>query len=307
MEKRYQEVPSNFNEIENYVTHEKDEVIDLYFEGEKYFFYDTCSLLHHSNASKKGCIIQYIRKINVTIIITRTVLMELTSNNFRLHPTQVAFIKELHQSNLRVLLFNEEWLVDCLKTMLNMGNEEANQLLGYAIKEVSRSKTATYQIINSMDKPFRSKILGNKPGNVLLYEPFFKYARARKMEKDSLAEELMLICIIVLTRIPRGKFILVSDDLRIRKNVIDINTYLLYHHKVKEPFQLTTSALVYRMYRESVITAKSDMLDILSSAFNGDIKVYYLSEHDISQQYGSFTKEELMDRLISEKEFRIIY
>lgn len=307
MVKSYQEVPSNFSEIQNYIVQEKEKVIEEYYDGENYFFYDTCSILHHSKSVKKNLIIQYLKNHRATIIITRTVLMELTSNNFELHPIQVAFFKELHINGLKILLFNEEFIIDCLKEFSNINNVEANKLLGHAINEVSRSKTAIYDIKNSIDASFRNKIVGNNPGNVLLYDDFFRYARSQKTTGDSLAEELMFICIIVLTKIPLGKYILVSDDLRIRSKVIEINNYLLRHHEVKEPFQLTTPALIYRLYKESIVTTSSEMLDILNSAFDGNINVHFISEYDIIQQQGTFTKDELIARLISEKEFRIIY
>ncbi|MTI67413.1 MAG: transposase [Firmicutes bacterium] len=307
MTKIYHKFPSNFKEIKDYITHDKKKVIDFYFDGDKYFFYDTCSILHHSNSSKREYIIKYLKKKDATIIITRTVLMELTSNYFQIHPIQINFIKELYQSGLKVLLFDEEFIIDCLKEMLNITNEEANLLLGYAIKEVNKSKGIIREIVDSMEKSFRSKILGNNPGNVPLYDEFFQYARSKKKQGDSLAEKLMFICIIVLTRIPLGKYILLSDDLRIRSNVISINKYLKDKHKVKEPFQLTTPALIYRMYKDSIITLRDDMLDILSSSFSGNVNVFYVGEYDIEQEYHSFNKEELIDCLINEKEFRIMY
>lgn len=307
MTREYQEVPSNFAEIENYLSYEKEEVIDLFFAGDNYYFYDTCSLIHHSNSAARNYILQYLKDKEAIIIITRTVLMELSTNCSEIHPTQVNFIKELYDSGLKVLLFAEEFIVDCLKEILNITNEDANLLLGYAIKEVSKFKSTIYQIKNSMENTFRGKLLGNSPGSILLYEQFFQYARSQKNQGDSLAEKLIFICIIVLTKIPRGKYILVSDDLNIRAQVIGINEYLQDMHQLKAPLQLTTPALVYKMYKKSVITNRDDLLAILSAAFSGNIYVFYIGEYDIKIEYSSFTKEGLIDRLLNEEEFRIMF
>lgn len=307
MTRQYQQVPSNFNDIKEYLIYEKVEIIDSFFTGENYFFYDTCSLIHHSNSSKRNYIIQYLKNKNAIIIITRTVLMELSSNDCNIHPTQANFIKELFQSGLRVLLFDEEIIVNCLKDMLGSTNEEANLLLGYAIKEVSKFKGAIYQIKNSMERSFSSKLLGDNPGSTLLYDRFFQYARSQKKQGDSLAEKLIFICIIVLSKMPRGKYILVSDDLNIRAEVIGINGYLMDKHQIKAPFQLTTPALIYRMYKESIINRQSDMLDILSAAFSGNVNVFYIGEYDIQIAYSSFTRTDLIKRLIDDDEFRIMY
>ncbi|MDK2820870.1 MAG: hypothetical protein PWP31_835 [Clostridia bacterium] len=308
MAKKYREVPSNFKDFENYLIYKKQEVIDAFFKGKKYFFYDTCSILHHSNTENRYYIIEFLKSKSAIIIITRTVLMELTANSFELHQVQINFLKELYDNGLCILLFNEEIILACLKKILNITIEEANKLLGFAVKEVSKFKTKTYEVLNSMDKRVANKLKSLEPGKTELYSNFFGYARSLKEEGDSLAEELIFICIIVLTKIPSGKkYILISNDLRIRHQVISIKEYIKKHHNVSEPYQLTTAALLYKMYKEGIISNRNDMIDIISKSSNGNINVYFVSEYDIKQEKDSFTAEELVDRVISENEFRIIY
>jgi len=78
--------------------------------------------------------------------------MELTANSFELHPVQIKYFKELNSSSFKVVLFDEETVYDCLKEVLNISTEEANRLLGYAVKEVCRYKAKTSEIIENMDK-----------------------------------------------------------------------------------------------------------------------------------------------------------
>lgn len=307
MTKMYRKVPLNFKDFKHCLIYEKQKVIDAFFKGEKYFFYDTCSILHHSNAENRHYIIKFLRRKSATIIITRTVLMELTGNSFELHQVQINFLKELYDNGLCILLFDEEIILDCLKEILNITIEEANILLGFAVKEVSKFKTKTYEVLNSMDKNVANKLKSLKPGKTELYSSFFEHARGLKEERDSLAEELIFICIIVLTKIPLGKYIFISDDLRIRPQVISVKDYIKKHHKVSEPYQLTTATLLYKMYKEGIISSKDDMIDIISKSSNGNINVYFVGEYDIKQEKGSFTAEELVNRLISENEFKIMY
>ncbi|MDK2984759.1 MAG: hypothetical protein PWQ96_401 [Clostridia bacterium] len=307
MAKKYREVPSNFKDFENYLIYKKQEVVDAFFKGEKYFFYDTCSILHHSNTENRHYIIEFLKSKSATIIITRTVLMELTANSSELHQIQINFLKELYDNGLYVLLFDEEIILACLKEILNITIEEANKLLGFAVKEVSKFKTKTYEVLNSMDEKVTNKLKSIAPGKSELYSSFFGHARSLKEEGDSMAEELIFICIIVLTKIPLGKYILISDDLRIRHQVISIKEYIKKHHNVSEPYQLTTATLLYKMYKEGIISNRNDMIDIISKSSNGNINVYFVSEYDIKQEKNSFTAEELVDRLINENEFRIIY
>ena len=310
MTKKYIEIPSNFNYIKDFIIYEKDRIIKAFFKGEKYFFYDTCSFIHHSNSKRRNLIIKYFKENKATLIITRTVLMELLGTSNTLHMIQLEYIKELYNENQNLILINEEMIGDLLKEMLALKNDGMNQLLGYAIREICKFKTITYDIMkkmNKMNKSFYLKIIGDESNSELLYEKTFKYIRSQKSEGDSLAEELILICIIILTKMPIGKYILISDDLRIRSNVISVNDYILRHHNVKEPFQLTTTSLVYRMFMKGILKTSDDMMEILQCVSDGNIKSYYIGEYDIKIEFESFDKNKLIDRLMNEKDFRIIY
>ena len=307
MAKKYQEVPSNFNSFESYMIFKKDEVVNAFIEAHKYLFYDTCSILHHSNSANRQSIINYLKSKADIIIVTKTVLMELTANSFELHPAEIQYFSELYNSGFKIILFDEEVIYNCLKEALSISTEDANKLLGYAIKEISISRTKTREIIENMDKPTSNKLLGTNPGDKELFSTFFQYARTLKSEGDSIAEELILICIIVLTRIPTGRYILISDDLRIRAQVISVNEYILKYHGRKEPYQLTTASLIYKMYKDLAIAKRDDMLEIIQAAFKGNVYVFFVGEYDIQQEYESFKCEDLIDRLINEKEFKIMY
>lgn len=307
MAKKYQEVPSNFSSFESYIVSTKEEVVDAFAKAHKYFFYDTCSILHHSLSANRHSIINYLKSKADIIIVTRTVLMELTANSFELHQVQIQYFRELYNSGFKVILFDEELIYSCLKDALSISTEDANRLLGYAIKEVSISKTKTREVIEKMDKSSSNKLMGLNPGNKELFSAFFQYARTLKSQGDSIAEELILICIIVLTKIPMGRYLFISDDMRMRAQVIKVNDYILKHHGRKEPYQLTTASLIYKMYKDQAITKRDDMLEIMQAAFKGNVYVFFVGEYDIEQGYESFKCEDLIDRLINEKDFKIMY
>ncbi|WP_243467831.1 transposase [Acetivibrio straminisolvens] len=287
--------------------HKKDEVVNEFINAKQYFFYDTCSILHHSNSLNRKTIINYLKSKADVIVVTRTVLMELTANSFELHPLQVQYLRELNSSGFKVILFDEEIIYDCLKEVFNISAENANKLLGYAIKEVCKYKMNISEIVENMDKRMAVKLKSTNPGNRELFSIFFRHARTQKSEGDSMAEELILICIIVLTRISWGRYFLISDDMRIKPLVISVNDYILEHHGRKEPYQLTTSSLVYKMYKDNILTDKDDMIEIMKAAFKGNVNVFYVGEYDIEQRYESFKCENLIDRLLKEKDFKIIY
>ncbi|SNT11439.1 hypothetical protein SAMN05446037_104126 [Anaerovirgula multivorans] len=307
MSKVCQDISNNFSDIQEYLITEPSQVIDQFFKYQKHFFYDTCSILHHSNASSNSFIIDFLANQGAIIIITRTVLMELSSNNFEIDPIQIEYFRKINISGIPVLLFDEEIVLELIKESLTITVEDANQLLGFAVKEVSKFKTAINNIIRVMDPNLKIKILNLRPGSQNLYEPFFQFARSQKFEGDSLAEELILILVIVLTKIPFGQYILISDDLRIRNNVISVNQYIEKHHNLRAPMQLTTSRLVYEMHRKQILTDENEMIEILSASSNGNINVFCMGEEDIQLVKKSFTKEELLSKIISEPNFSVAY
>lgn len=307
MSKVYKNIPNNFNDIKAYLITETSKVISEFFKYEKRYFYDTCSILHHSNARSNKKIIDFLIDRNAILIITRTVLMELSSNNFEIDPIQIEYFRKIHSNGISILLIDEENALDLITEMLAINIEDANKLLGFAVKEVSKFKTAINNIIKVMDNELKIKILNPSSGSTNIYEQFFRFARNQKSEGDSLAEELILIMIIVLTKMPNGNYILISDDLKIRSHVIAINNYLETHHLKKAPMQLTTSRLVYEMNRKNIITDKNEMMEILDASSNGNINVFCMGEEDIQIIKKSFTSNDLASKILNELNFSVAY
>lgn len=312
MNKKYREIPSNFDDFKDYLVCDKVEVLKDILAREKCFFYDTCSIQHHSNSDNRQYIIDYLKSKKATIILTRTVLMELSANSFDIHLVQIQYFKELHKNGIKVVLFNEEYVYDCLKEVFNKNNEELNLLLGHAVKEISKHKGKTYQILNDMDKDLAIKIKGSNPGKSQLFTTFFEEARSKKEEHDSLAEELIFICIIILTSIPylsdNIKYIFFSNDLATRTKMIALVEYIFKHHRKKESYQLTTATMVYKMYKENILINKEKMVEIMRSTYSlSNANIYYVGEYDITLVSGKFTCEEIVDKIIDEKDFKIMY
>lgn len=233
--------------------------------------------------------------------------MELSPGNFCIHPDQIDYFEKIYNKGIPIILMNEEVCIDILKEVIVVTNHEANLLLSYAVKELSRYKTAICNIIKNMPESLRSKILNPGINTEILYQIFFDYARSQKYEGDSLAEELILLIVIILTKAPYGKYIFLSDDLRIRNYLIGVNNYILKHHNVKAPLQLTTSRLIYEMYRKNILIEKTYMSDILSASSSGSVKVFCIGEEDIQLVQKSFTKNDLINEIISYPTFSIAY
>lgn len=311
MAKIYTEIPINFSDIEKYLVVGTKDVINKITSGKDCYFYDTCSILNHSGSQSRSYIISYLKNKNALIVLTRTVLMELSSGlDNSINPIQIDYFKELWNCKIDIVLLDEEIVLGCLNEVIAIRTEDANRLLGYAIKELFKSKGKIYDIKQEDDGPNKiiKKLLNDNQGNKELYTDFFKYARSTKESKDNLGEELMFICFIILTRaMLLGKCVFFSNDLKSIGTVLSLRDYIYKNHDKHEPYQLTTATLIYKMYKDNILRNREEMLDILNNSINKKICVFYTGEYDISVQRGSFSKEDLVDRIITDVFFVVMY
>jgi hypothetical protein len=61
------------------------------------------------------------------------------------------------------------------------------------------------------------------------------------------------------------------------------------------------------MQRKQILTSTNEMMEILDASSHGNIKVYCMGEEDIQLVRKSYTKEELLNRIITESNFSVAY
>lgn len=306
MTKVYKEIPNNFEDIQNYL--EKDNFIEEIIRAKHCFFYDTCSIITHSNSINRKKIVEYIKLKEGIVILTRTVLMELQNNSNVIEEQQVNYFKDLYDAKIKIILLNEEEIINILKEILTMSISDFNKLLGIAINEVSKFKGTIYEIKNTDSNELTKKMMDNRKNKREYYTEFFRFARSKKKSKDNLAEELMFICFIVLSRASvMGKLVYLSNDLKSREIIISLNSFTGDKHDKIEPYQLTSAKMIYNLFKLNLIETKDEMLEMFNRTNSGNIKVYYLGEYDINLKYGSFNQVDLVDHIFNKDDFRIIY
>lgn len=305
MTSNYKEVPDNFNDINAYLISEIEEIKELFYKYEVKCFYDTCAILHHSNIREKSILLEFLLERYGLLIVTRTVLMELAGEQHLINHIQVKYFKELHEVGLKIILLNEEDSIILLREAIDLTNEKSNQLLGYAIKKIMTSRKAISNLMASINNNLKRKLLGSNSGNSLLHELFFNYARENKVSGDSLAEELIFISIIILTKMPLGKYIFLSNDLASMKTVQDIREYIKKYHNMDSPKMLTTSKIVEVLFKENICTDKNRLMHILQSTFYDNVSAFCIGEDDLMVVYKSFSKEEFIQKL-RDKNFHVV-
>lgn len=309
MSKTYVETPSNFNLIGKYLVLEKDKVVDEITGEHELYFYDTCSIMTHAATNSRSYIINYLKSKNVLIVITRTVLMELCSGiNNELKPEHIHYIEEISQAGLVIVLLDEEMVLDCLLNAIDINIEEANTLLTHAVREMNKASYTISELKDPDSQGIMHKLLSGNVGKREMYTSFFHYARSCKESGDDLGEELMFICFIVLTRVGiLEKCIFFSNDLKCLRKIVPLIGYIEKHHDKKDPYQLTTASLVYKMYVDGILSDPDKMINILECATNEDITAFYFGEYSIEKMQGSFEKNILINRILTDPHFVVVY
>jgi len=209
----YKDTPDNFTDIEPFIVVNCEDVVKKIIQSEKCYFYDTCSFRKHMIVEQPESIFNYIKQTNGVIIITRCVIMELCSSNNRLWNEHIEYIKKIHQYGLSVIVLFEEDIIDVLSFCFT-GTTTINGMLSIAVKH-SKCKTGTVEKILNNDSVLKKELLADNNSDKMLASNFFGKARTNKTSGDNLGEELIAICVHLLSNIKEvksNKYIVLTDD-----------------------------------------------------------------------------------------------
>jgi hypothetical protein len=312
MDKTYVETPYNFAEIEKYVILDKKKVADMILVADICFIYDTCAIRNHAKISDITTLISYIKSKNGVVIITRTVLMEMCSNDYRIWREHIDFIKKLSGADINVLIFNEEDSLQCLKRVYSDSAEDFNNFLKYALRTARKWKGTVDEIIVNSGSDMARKLCGSDNySKTELFSTFFQMARASKKSEDNLAEELFMVCIAILSNIPdrnEYKYIIISEDRGSIRKLVEMAENLEKHTGAKRCSLLTTPALCQILIKEGLIDTIAKLQNVLDCTYQDrNIKVFCSEEYDLKPKEKDFTKGELADKLLNDTNFIVYY
>ncbi|MGL5677500.1 MAG: hypothetical protein ACRDDX_13900 [Cellulosilyticaceae bacterium] len=275
--------------------------------NKRFYFYDTCSILYHSQSANRKKIISFLKDNNAVVMITTTILMELTSDLFKIRSIQMEYIKEIFNSGIKIIVLKEEQIGEVLKAYTTLSNVECNDVLAYGIREMSKAKHKIYDIIKNEPIQNQRKFKGVDKVPTEIYSDFFTTARAQKETQDSLGEELIFLCIIVLSRLPGKQFIYLSDDKKSMPQVIIIQQYIAEYYDAKEFTQLSTAGIVYRLYKSYDVSAQEVLVEILEcTTSDNNIGIWCLQEFDINPKRITTTPQKLVQEMVTQDDFKVI-
>ncbi len=308
----YTESPSNFCEVESFVETEISEIKSIFFSIEKVFFYDACSFQRHSNLAdkEKDILINYYCERGIAVFITRCILMELASDQHKLIEKYIAFIKSMNDAGVPVILYNEEFTYDILSECFS-SNDKINEYLMWAVRMV-KSPVSTIEETLKSDTKLHSEVIEGKSVKASdLYKRFFTTVRGNKEHHDNLGEELISICVHILSYLPGvfdGKLCVLTDDKGAAGKIDSVMRRTNPQNRGSKIILFSTPKFVQHMFQEHVEMSEEAMINLISQGRIGNITVMGITAFDLKvDEKISMTSRELVQKLMEPNGIKIVF
>lgn len=297
----YTDVPNNWSELEPYVN--KGRFAEDIFTKKKCFFYDACSFRYHAgmNPASVAPILEYIKDQDGMIVITRCILMELASGSGILNPEYIRYCQKISQSGISLYVIYEEDLFQIMGSCFST-NASVNSFLVWAVRMMKGPISTITKTLDEKESLNDVVIKGRNLDHQGIYKSFFTAVRANKEPKDNLGEELLGICLHILSQLPGeedGKFCIITDDKEAAGKIDALFKKTKRQFQGKRIILFSTPKLAYILYDEEYVTDRDQLVAMLKHGGSGNIKVLGTQIYDLKSNEISLSCEELADQIMS--------
>ena len=282
---------------------DKEEIIQEIVQATKFYFYDTSSFRNHASVYCRKLILQYIANTRGIVILTRSVFMELCMKDGTLWKEHALYIHEMNEMGIKVLCIHEENIVELLQSCYN-NISQINTWLSYAVKCV-KSKYGAIETALAQDETLKQEVLVNYMcQDRLLGRRFFDGMRARKEMGDNLGEELLCVCLHMLTNIPElvpYKYVMLTDDKNAVRLLGQVKQNVARNLTQKYLTAHTSANLCWHMKKSGIDIHKEEVLAFLQGEKESErITTYCSDRYALFPEMQSMTCEEMADKIIRE-------
>ena len=276
------------------------------------FFYDTCSFQRHSNLAdkEKNILVHYFKEHGIVIFITRCILMELSANRHRLAEKYIEYLKELNAVGVKVVIFYEEYTYDILSECFS-AIDRINEYLIWAVRMV-KTPVSTIEDTLKSDKKLNEEVIEGKNMNASdLYHKFFSAVRSNKEHQDNLGEELISICVHILSYLPGvfdGKPCVLTDDKGAAGMIDSVMRRTNPQNRGSRIILFSTPKLVQHMFQEHVEISENEMINFISQGVSGNITVMGITPFDLNvDERISMSCSDLVQKIMEPNGIRIVF
>lgn len=308
----YTEIPQNFCEIATFVEIRMEAIKDLFFGSRKILFYDACSFQRHSylEDNEINILLNYFKHEGIVIFITRCILMELASDRHKLAEKYIEYIKKLSISGIQVAIFNEEYTYDILSDCFST-NERVNEYLMWAVRTVKSPIGTITETFKTERRLFSEIVEGKNLKASDLYTRFFVAVRSNKEHHDNLGEELIAVCVHILSCLPGvtdGKLCILTDDKGAVSKFKSMTLKSNLRYQGAKVMLFSTPKLVQHMYQDGINISQQEMEKFISQGAAGNVAVMGMTACDLKvDEKISMTCEELVRKIMEPNGIKIVF
>ena len=310
MATNYVETPHNFEEIASYVTIEKKMILEKFYQSDKCFFYETCSFRKHAQLSRPDYLFEYVKKHHGIFIITRSVLMELASSSGVLNPEYVDYFRKISSAGIDILVIFEEDIYHIMDACFS-ANEVINRYLTWAVRMVKHPTSTITETLKIHPVLYNEIMKSETISDGSLYQRFFSAVRENKQSKDNLGEEMIALCLHILSNIiseDDGKFCVITEDKGAIGMIDSVFRKTHEQFRGKKIIIYSTPKLVQHMYAEELISSLYD-IEVMLQEGNGSSRLVILGTdvYDIKNREISIECSELAQKMTIPNCIHIVY
>ncbi len=308
----YTETPNNLNEIMPFIVTDINTIKNLFYSADRVIFYDACSFQRHSHLAnrERSILIRYYNAHATTIFITRCILMELASDRGILAEKFIEFIKVMSENEIKVVLFGEEYIYDILSECFSV-NEKINAYLLWAVRMCKSPTSTITETLKENTKLMAEVLEGKNLQQSDVYNRFFTAVRGNKEHDDNLGEELIAICVHILSHLPGvydGKLCVMTDDKGAAAKIDSVMKKTDVRNRGVKIVLFSTPKLVQHMFQEQVEISEDEMAAILSQGASGKIVVMGITAYDFDVNRSiSMTSKELAHKIMEPNGILIVF
>lgn len=307
----YTDNPQNMRAISDFVITEKEKIIAEIYGRSKCYFYDTYSFRRHANLDDTHAeyFLEYIKKQNGVVVITRCILMELASHSGMLNTEYIEYIKRIKDAGITILVIYEEDLFSVMEVCYST-NAAINAHLCWAVRTMRGPVSTITETLEKNNRINNEVIKGKNLDDSGMYKRFFETVRANKESGDNLGEELLGICLHILSHIPgedNGKFCVITDDKGAASKIDAMFKKTAKQHSGNDIGIFSTPKLVQALYRENILRNGEHLREIVGAGTNGNIIVLGMCIYDIRGKEISLNKNELADLIMQPNGINIFF
>lgn len=308
----YTETPSNLSEIMPFIVTDIKVIKNLFYSADRVIFYDACSFQRHSHLAnrERSILIRYYNAHATTIFITRCILMELASDRGMLAEEFIEFTKVMSENEIKVVLFDEEYIYDILSECFSV-NEKINAYLLWAVRMCKSPTSTITETLKENIKLMAEVLEGKNLQQSDVYDRFFTAVRGNKEHDDNLGEELIAICVHILSHLPGvydGKLCVMTDDKGAAAKIDSVMKKTDARNRGVKIALFSTPKLVQHMFQEQVEISEDEMVTILSQGASGKIVVMGITAYDFDVNRSiSMTSRELAHKIMEPNGILIVF